>query len=164
MDFYHHWVGLVDFTLDYIISQEKFGQRSRGTGSDRLLCFMVLPSLTIRWIFTTTGLVWWIFYQHWVGLLDFYHHWVGLLDFNFILPSLYILMGINHVLNDWHWCTFREEEPSTVHQCAPQRGQISHHSILANGCNGIDVLFGGASSRENSLLEFHLMAGTPSCP
>ena len=81
----------MDFTLDYMLSQEKFGQRSRRTGSDWLLCFIKLPSLTIRWtftttglvwgIFTTTGLVWWIFYRHWVGLLDFYHHWVNLVDF-----------------------------------------------------------------------------------
>ncbi|MCP4493848.1 MAG: hypothetical protein GY820_42085 [Gammaproteobacteria bacterium] len=64
----------------------------------------------VRWIFSTTGWFGGFFYQHWVGLLDFYHHWVGLvdfyqhwfglLDFTFRLPSLYILMGINHVLNN----------------------------------------------------------------
>ena len=37
-------------------------------------------------------------------------------------------------------------------------------TFFANGCSGIDVLFKGASSHENFLLEFLLMAGAPSCP
>ena len=60
--------------------------------------------------------------------------------------------------------TLIKEEPSTVHRCALYRGQVSHHGTLARGHIEAPILFVGACSRENSLLERHLIAGAPSCP